>query len=155
MKHVRVWRITQKKYASDAFSGEGARLYGGRFNSAGYPAVYTSGSLSLALLESLAQTNDREFFSSCVYVYADIPESIIQEYKTEMLPDGWDAIPCEPVSQQFGDEWLSAAKFAVLKVPSAVLSVEWNYVINPKHPDFSKISFAEEGELPLDERLMS
>lgn len=154
MKRVRVWRITRKNYASDAFSGEGARLYGGRFNSAGYPAVYTFGSLSLALLESLVQTNNREFFSSCVYFYADIPESIIQEYKTEKLPDGWDAKPCEPVSQQFGDEWLSAGKYAVLKVPSAVLPVEWNYVLNPNHPDFSKVDISDENSSPFDDRLV-
>ena len=154
MGRVRVWRITHKRYAKDAFSGEGARIYGGRFNSAGFAAVYTSGSLSLALLESLVQTNDREFFSSCVYFYADIPESIIQEYKTKMLPDGWDAIPCEPVSQRFGDQWVLGQESAVLKVPSVVLPLEWNYVLNPQHPDFSKIDFSAEVDLPMDDRLM-
>jgi RES domain-containing protein len=154
MGRVRVWRITHKRYAKDAFSGEGARIYGGRFNSAGFPAVYTSGSLSLALLESLVQTNDKTWFSSCVFFYADIPDSLIKEVSVSQLPDGWDVLPCEAVSQRFGDQWILDQESAVLKVPSVVLPVEWNYVLNPQHPDFSNIHFSAEDDLPVDERLM-
>lgn len=154
MDRVRVWRITHKKYAENAFSGEGARIYGGRFNSAGHPAVYTSGSLSLALLESLVQTNDKSWFSSCVFFYADISDMFIKEASPDRLPSGWDAVPCEPVSQRFGDQWLRDQETAVLKVPSVVLPVEWNYILNPQHQDFSKIHFSAEDDLPVDERLM-
>jgi len=154
MDGTRVWRITHKKYAKDAFSGEGARIYGGRFNSAGHPAVYTSGSLSLSLLESLVQTNDKSWFSSCVFFYADIPDSLIKEVLVSQLPDGWDALPCEAASQRFGDQWIVDQESAVLKVPSVVLPSEWNYVLNPQHPDFDKIEFSAEDDLPVDERLM-
>lgn len=153
MSIVRVWRISHKQYADSAFTGEGARLYGGRFNSEGLPAVYTSGNLSLALLEMLVQSNDRNYFSSCVSVYADIPVTIIMKMTPDLLPEGWDAVPYNTASQLFGDKWIDDKQSAVLKVPSVVVPVEWNYVINPLHPDFKKIEISDSTELPFDERL--
>jgi RES domain-containing protein len=150
---VRVWRISHKQYADSAFTGEGARLYGGRFNSQGLPAVYTSGNLSLALLEMLVQSNDRHYFSFCVSVYADIPITTIKQMRPDILPEGWDAVPYNSTSQLFGDKWIEDGQSAVLKVPSVVVPVEWNYIINPVHPDFKKIEISELAELPFDERL--
>jgi RES domain-containing protein len=143
MGSKRVWRICHKRFAEEAFTGEGARLYGGRFNSEGRPAVYTSGSLSLALLEMLVRTNDRDYFMNCMLLHADIPMEMIREIATVDLPEGWDAVPYEPVSQAFGDQWLTERAAAVLKVPSVVIPVEFNYVINPLHVDFKKIEISK------------
>lgn len=153
MNKVRVWRITHKQYADSAFTGEGARIYGGRFNSEGLPSIYTSGNLSLALLEMLVQSNDRNYFSSCVSIYADIPVTTIKQMTPELLPDAWDAVPYSTASQLFGDKWINDSESAVLKVPSVAVPVEWNYVINPLHPDFKKIEIFDSTVLPFDERL--
>lgn len=153
MELIRVWRITHRKYADTAFSGEGARVLGGRFNSKGHPAVYTSGSLSLALLEILVQTNDRAFFNKTVLLHADIPADCIFSPSNNMLPDRWNEIPYTWHSQLFGDRWLTHQKFAVLKIPSVVVPQEYNFVINPLHQDFDKTEISTALPLPLDPRL--
>lgn len=153
MKKTRVWRICHKKYSNSAFSGEGAKLYGGRFNSEGFAAVYTSGSLSLALLEILVRTNDRAFFEACTLFYADIPASGIYEATFGDLPAGWDNIPHGSHSQKFGDNWLKSKTELALKVPSVVVPVEHNYILNPNHPDFNRMKTSSADKLPLDKRL--
>lgn len=153
MEKIRVWRITGKKYADDAFSGEGARIWGGRFNSPGNPAVYTSGSLSLALLENLVQTNTRDYFKNLVYVYADIPANMISTPTMDDLPDGWSQIPHSESSQAFGDTWIKDGTFPVLRIPSVVVSQEFNYMINPKHREYAKIIISKAGPLSLDPRI--
>lgn len=155
MENRRVWRITHRDYTGEAFSGEGARIFGGRFNSEGQPVVYTSGSLSLALLELWVQTNDREYFSSCVCLYADVPDHLILELPASCLPRGWDKVPYSSASQTIGDEWLSGKEFPVLKIPSVVVPVERNYILNPRHPDFGQIRYSQPEALPFDERLFS
>lgn len=154
MEFIRVWRITHRKYADTAFSGEGARHFGARFNSEGQPAVYTSGSLSLALLEILVQTNDRAFFNKTVLLHADIPAGCIFSPSNNMLPDKWNEIPYTRHSQLFGDKWLAQQKFAVLKIPSVVVPQEHNFVINPLHQNLDKIKISRALPLPLDSRLL-
>jgi RES domain-containing protein len=149
---IRVWRITHKDFADSAFTGEGARICGGRFNSEGIPAVYCSGSLSLAILEILVQTDDRSYFDDCVRFYADIPETLIFEPNGDELPKNWDTIPYGKSSQMFGDRWIEEEKSAVLKIPSVVVPVEHNYVINPHHPGFEEIVISGFENLKLDSR---
>jgi len=129
-------------------------LFGGRFNSEGKSVVYTSGSLSLALLEMLVRTNDKDYLSSCLFFHADIPLSLVQEVASDQLPDDWDALPYGTNSQKFGDEWIDSRRSAVLKVPSVVIPVEWNYVINSLHVDFKHIEISRPDELVFDERMM-
>lgn len=152
MEYLEVWRITDKKFKKSAFSGEGARLWGGRFNSPGKKAVYTSGALSLALLETLVQSNDRSNLKKKVLVRASIPEEFIRITTGSDLPEKWDRIPLSKASQSYGDSWIEDQKDVVLKVPSVVVSVEFNYVINPEHPYFDRISISEPEPLPLDPR---
>lgn len=152
MSTIEVWRITDKKYADSAFSGEGARLWGGRFNSPGTAAVYTSGSLSLALLEILVQTNDRSYLEKKIIFMAEIPERLIQKPSINKLPDQWNRIPVSKTSQLYGDEWISKKYFPVLRVPSVVVPQEFNYVINPLHDLFEQISISNSQSLPLDSR---
>ncbi|MEX2574920.1 MAG: RES family NAD+ phosphorylase [Balneolaceae bacterium] len=150
---IRTCRICHKDYSGEAFTGKGARLYGGRFNSSEKPAIYTSGSLSLSLLDMLVQTNDRSYFSSCVVLYAAIPRELISEHDSDSLPAGWDAVPYGSASQKFGDEWLVSQSSAVIKVPSVIVPAEHNYIINPSHRDFEKIRSSSPEKLPYDERL--
>lgn len=152
MDVVQVWRITDKKYTDSAFSGEGARLWGGRFNSPGIPAVYASDSLSLALLEILVQTNDRSNLRKKVLFRADIPGSLIEFPSKNDLPENWNHIPASKTSQAYGDNWINQQDSPVLKVPSVVVPQEFNYVINPLHPNFNKIDISDALPFPLDPR---
>lgn len=153
MKKVRVWRICQKKYRNTAFTGEGVKLYGGRFNHEGTPAVYTAGSLSLAILEMLVQTNDRSLFEGCVFFQAEIPSQLIFEPGKDQLPEGWNRVPYGRISRDFGEKWITSARRPVLKVPSVVVPVEHNFVLNPAHPDFGQIRIIESKEEVPDRRL--
>jgi len=152
MDVVEVWRITDKKYADSAFSGEGARLWGGRFNSPGIPAVYASGSLSLALLEILVQTNDRSNLRKKVLFRADILESLIETSSQNDLPENWNHIPASKTSQAYGDSLIKQERSPVLRIPSVVVPQEFNYMINPLHPNFSEIDISNVLQLPLDPR---
>lgn len=149
---IQVWRITDHKYGKSAFSGEGARIWGGRFNSPGTPAVYTSGSLSLALLEILIQINDRSHLQNKVLFQAEIPEKLIQTLSQNQLPDQWSHIPAAKSSQVYGDRWIASKKSPVLRVPSVVVPQEFNFVLNPKHEHFKSIIISDALPLPLDPR---
>lgn len=152
MSIVQAWRITDQKYADSAFSGEGARLWGGRFNSPGIPAVYASGSLSLALLEILVQSNDRSNLRNKVLFRADIQENLIEFPPQNDLPEKWKYIPASKTSQTYGDSWINQQNSPVLKIPSVVVPQEFNYVINPFHPKFNEIDISDALPLPLDPR---
>jgi len=150
---ITAWRITSEKYADTAFSGEGAKKYGGRFNSVGTLVVYTSESISLATLELLAKAGRRQRLSGRVVLSVTFEESQVIVYDNEDLPEGWDARPYGPSSQQATGEWIRSEKSLVLKVPSVVVPEEHNYLINPEHPDFDKLEFGEPRSLDPDPRL--
>lgn len=148
-----VWRLTLKQHAAP--DGEGARRYGGRWNKPGTPVVYTSGALSLAALEYLVHVDSDILPNALVSVRATIPDRLkIETLDTANLPVDWkDKII--PVSlQQLGTEWADRAQSPVLKVPSVLIDHEWNYVLNPLHPDFSKISWDAGTGFSFDPRLL-
>ena len=148
-----VWRITTARFVTSAFTGEGARLYGGRWNPKGYPIVYTAESRSLALLEMLVQ--DDPLRANYVFVPAYIPNDLsIKTIQTQELPEDWRNLSTRDVLQTIGKDWLTSMRSAILSVPSAVLPAERNYLINPNHPDFQKIMIATPESLQTDMRLM-
>ncbi|MEF8796358.1 MAG: RES family NAD+ phosphorylase [Salinivenus sp.] len=153
MDEITAWRITSKKHEQTAFSGEGAKEYGGRFNSVGVPVVYASGSISLATLELLAKAGGRQRLSGRVVLPVTFEESQVIAYDEEDLPEGWDERPYGPASQQVGDEWTWSEASLVLRVPSVVVPEEHNYLINPEHPAFSELEFGEPRSLDPDPRL--
>jgi RES domain-containing protein len=153
---MKAWRLAKAKWVETAFSGEGARLFGSRWNNPGYPLVYTAGSISLAVLEILV--NDRETrFAALQNAYrmvpAEIPDHLIEIIPEHQMPEGWNALPAGPASKKIGDAWFGEARSAVLQVPSAVIPEENNYLINPNHPDFEKIRIGQPRALRIDPRL--
>jgi len=150
---VKVWCITHKDYKNSAFTGEGAKLFGGRFNSEGIPLVYTSGNLSLAMLEIMVQSNGRDYFKHCVIFYAEISENLITIPVLNDLPKEWNQIPYGKQSQQFGDAWIKTGSSLVMRVPSVVVPVEYNFLMNPMHPEFSEININETENVSFDTRL--
>lgn len=153
MSKITAWRITAKTYQDTAFSGAGAEEYGGRFNSVGTPVVYTSESLSLAMLELLVKAGERQRLTGRVFISVVFREEHVTAYDREALPDGWDERPYGPASQQVGDEWVEAEASLVLRVPSVVVPLEHNYLINPRHPDAEELEVGTPQPLEPDPRL--
>ncbi|MBN1129179.1 MAG: RES domain-containing protein [Chitinispirillaceae bacterium] len=132
---VRTWRLVNKRYAEEVFSGEGAALAGGRWNSPGVRIVYTAETLSLAVLEILAGGASMLLLGAYVKVAAVFDDSAVEEIG--LLPMNWDEYPPGPATQSIGDAWVKKGKGLVLRVPSAVVPGEFNFLINSAHPDFS------------------
>ncbi len=151
---IEVWRITAPAYADTAFSGEGARLWGGRWGSPGHRLVYASGSLALATLEVLARANDRRRLRGYLAVSATLAERHLEIVEAATLPTGWDARPYTAVSQRIGDQWLEAGRSLALRVPSVVVPSEWNVLVNPAHPAFGEVAVGVPIAAPFDPRLL-
>ena len=148
-----VWRITTARFARTAFSGEGARLYGGRWNPKGWEVVYTAESQSLALLESISQ--DDPLRAHYVLIPAQLPSDLPETHiDAGQLPADWRTIGARDVLQAMGLAWLQSAQTAVLSAPSAVVPAERNYLLNPRHPDFARIVIGEPRSLQTDTRLL-
>ena len=151
---IRAWRLIKAEYADDAFAVEGARRGGGRWNSKGVRVFYTSGSLSLATLEVMVHTH---FYSALKY-YVCIPiefdPSLSQSITIEELPDNWKADPIPQSVKKVGDRWIQNQETVILKVPSGIIPVEYNYLINPSHPDFEKIVIHSPQKFAFDPRLL-
>jgi len=148
-----VWRLITARFAKSAFSGEGARLYGGRWNRKGVPLVYTAGSQSLAMLEMLVQ--DEPLRARYVMIEARIPKGIaIDRIRVEDLPSDWRDLAARDKLHALGTEWARKRSAAVLAVPSAVIPVETNYLLNPLHPDFRRIKIGKPKKFETDLRLI-
>jgi RES domain-containing protein len=148
-----VWRITTTRYARSAFSGEGARLYGGRWNPKGVPLVYTAANRSLAMLEMLVQ--DQPLRARYLMIEARIPEGVtIDCISVADLPSDWREIGARAKLQAIGREWVKRASASVLAVPSAIVPAESNYLINPLHRDFRRIRIGKPITLETDLRLL-
>lgn len=151
---LHLWRISKRKYASAAFSGEGARRVGGRWNSRGQGMVYTSGTLSLAALEVFVHMEIEDAGAMLAYVRADVPADVEIEYlDVAQLPTNWRNIPAPAILAEMGDRWFQAESTAIFAVPSVVIPIEYNYLINPTHPDFAKLSLEPPQTFEVDPRL--
>jgi RES domain-containing protein len=151
---VTVWRVCSRRYARRAFSGEGAKLYAGRWNSAEKPIVYTSGTLSLASLEVLVHVTDEDWPEDLCAIPAEIPPRIkMQQVTQDQLPRGWRRFPAPASLRRFGDAWLQRGETAILAVPSAVIPIEKNYLLNPAHPEMKSIQIGAPQRFQLDFRL--
>jgi len=148
---VRLWRIGSALFP--VWSAEGARLKGGRWNTAGTPAIYAATSYASAALETLVHANIGRMPRGFVYVAIDIPDDAPVERLTAADVPGWDEIPARG-SRSVGDAWIRRRSALVLMVPSAVTrGLDENAVINPLHPDFGRIAVSEERTAEWDERL--
>ena len=150
---TRAWRIIKSRFAADAFSGEGARLYGGRWNSPGIAIVYTASSVSLATLELLVHLDNTSVLPSFSICPVDFNDSLVELLDLTTLPRDWHQSPPPTSLQTIGDDWISRGSSVVLRVPSAVIENENNYLINPAHTDFKKLVIGSMEAFKLDSRL--
>lgn len=153
---MRVFRIEREKYLDTTLKGIGAALTEGfRWNSLNTFLVYTAESRALATLEVAVHLDlSEDLPTDRYYVEIEIPDSVeMLELRQDDLPEGWDAKPPSLESQYIGDDFVSQNSAAVLKVPSSIVPLSFNYLINPQHPDAGKISVV--GKIPLifDQRM--
>jgi len=138
---MKVYRIEREKYLDTTLQGVGAALTEGyRWNSLNTYLVYTAESRALATLEVSVHLDFLEDLpKDRFYVEIEIPDEIeIVVLPIEQLPENWDSKPPILETQFIGDDFVSQKNAAVLKVPSAIVPPEYNYLINPNHPDSKK-----------------
>jgi RES domain-containing protein len=153
MAEVIGWRIVKQKHAAAAFSGEGARLFEGRWNSAGIPIVYCSEHLSLAALEILVHTQVVSIRDTFRAFRAAWDASMMISLDVKDLPTGWNMYPASIASKSVGNNWTKSGRSPVLSVPSVIVPLERTFLLNPKHSDFRKIKIKSAGVFVLDQRL--
>ncbi|RDI12150.1 RES family NAD+ phosphorylase [Flavobacterium sp. AG291] len=148
-----VFRLSKEVYAND-LSGRGAEKAGGRWNSKGTAMLYTSESRALCTTEIAVHTPLGILPIDYVLIAIEIPNTVqITEIKPPALPENWKSLPHAHSTQEIGDAFVTQEKTAVLKVPSAVVQGEFNYLINPSHKDFKKIKVKLIEPFDFDERL--
>ncbi|MFC7336758.1 RES family NAD+ phosphorylase [Haloferula chungangensis] len=148
---MRCYRIVRPAYAASALSGEGARLYGGRWNPPGWRCVYAAESRALAVLELLVHLTGHSRRLSYRLLTLEIGETTPSE--TPALPPDWSAHPAGTSSQSIGLEWLKSTQTVAMRVPSVLIPEEYNLLLNPDAAGFEKIRVIEEREFRLDLRL--
>ena len=129
-------------------------MYGGRWNSAGVSMVYTSSSAALAALELLVRVRKRERLRRYVIFACAFDERLVETVDRDLLPAEWRGHPGPAALRQLGDQWVRESRSAVLRVPSAIIETEANYLLNPAHGDFAAVEIADSVPFSLDVRLL-
>jgi RES domain-containing protein len=139
-----VWRIAVEAptYRAKDLNGYGAKTSGGRWNSPGRAVTYTASSIALAALETLTHIRGSKPLPFNRYlIRINIPDAIWNTREIlKPLPGGWDALPAGLTSIQNGDRWLARCTASMLAVPSVIVPDEYNYLLNPLHPDARKMT---------------
>jgi RES domain-containing protein len=144
-----IHRICPAKHSAN--DGEGSRINGGRWNHKGTAVIYCAATVSLCALEVLA--NSAHLPKGMVSIAAEVPDSLILTIRDSDLPPDWDAPMAPNSTKDLGTKWAESGASAVLSVPSAVVHQERNFITNPKHPDFAKITFGAPKPFVFDPRL--
>jgi len=152
---MELYRITQESYSND-LSGDGSRIFGGRWNSEGRYALYTSANRSLALLETLAHIpaklfRNKKYILVTVFLPDKAPLKFIEE---KDLPNNWDALDIQHMTQKIGDNFLEEQKGLLFRVPSVLMPEEFNYIINPLHPSMKQVKVIHHREIRFNDRLI-
>ena len=150
-----VWRITRQPY--QALDGEGARLHGGRWNSPGRPAIYTSQSLALAALEYLAHVDPLLAPTDLIAMEIEVPDEPgigVGVTADRFIDPDWRDYPAPDWQAELGDEWLKDGTFLWLAVPSAIVPDEYNVLIDPRHGGMPGVRILSTRPFAFDKRLL-
>lgn len=150
---MEVFRLSKAQYAND-LSGTGAKLAGGRWNKKGSAVVYTSGSRALATLEVLVHIPAFYVPSEYILSIIWIPDGEIKSLDQKLLPEDWSSLTPPMVLQELTNEWLQRQSSLGLKVPSAIVKDEYNFLLNPLHPKMEKIKVVSQEPYRFDPRLL-
>ena len=147
-----VYRITNEKYKNDV-SGNGAATFGSRWNSKGVRLLYTSQFISLCILESLVHLKRKEIPPTQYLLHIELPDSKeISEISNKKIKKNWHQE--FEYTQWIGDQFIQNNHALILKVPSAIVQEENNFLLNPLHTDFKKVKILSSELLELDKRLI-
>jgi RES domain-containing protein len=152
---MRVYRLIRARWVSQALTGEGARHYGSRWNPKGVPMVYTASTLSLAALEALVHFAIDTAPLDYVALTIRVPDAAVERVVDKQLPSDWHTTPAPAACQELGARWAAEARSLGLSVPSAVVPSENNILLNPLHPDFSKVTLENQEPFVFDSRLVT
>ena len=148
-----VYRVAIAKYKDSTLSGIGAEKVGGRWNSVGTRAVYCSENISLALLEYYVHSDDISTLPKKILIAKiQFPDDLIIE-ELEEIPDTWKDYPYTSETAQVFTEFVKDRNKFALKVPSTIVGLESNIILNPLYKEFGKVEVVEFLELPIDQRL--
>jgi Uncharacterized conserved protein len=146
-----VYRLTTVKFSAD-LSGEGAKIYGGRWNPVGIAALYISEFISLSILEILVRANKVTTPDSYTLLTIQIPDNSVTTIELKKLKSGWQYHI--EYTRSIGEDFLRMNESLILKVPSAIVPQEHNFLLNPLHKDFKKLRIVNSELLELDKRLL-
>lgn len=151
---MRCWRICKSQFASIAFTGYGASRDGGRWNFPGTAVVYTAQSKSLAAMEQLVGLDRSELPPSFVCFSVDVPEDAVRILGAAELPSDWHETPPPDTLKHIGSTWAHELETVCLSVPSAVIPGERNFILNPSHPGFARLTISDPEPFRYDERIL-
>jgi len=149
-----VWRVTRRTHAEQPLTGEGARRFGGRWNHVGTSMVYTSGTLSLAVLEYLVNLPISDLPDDLVSIQVQVPDDLGRaEIAIDDLPENWRTFPAIEDLKDIGTDWVREGTTPILNLPSVVIPNELNYLINPAHKEARRVEVVSVAPFALDVRL--
>lgn len=151
------WRISDPAFAtskSEILSGEGAFSFGGRWNTKGHRVVYLGGNLATAAMELLVHLDSVTVLNTYSKMEVFFDETHVLLIDPEDLPEDWVDSAMNPATQLIGDDWIEKQESLILKVPCAVIEGEFNYLLNPGHPDFKDTDSSEITLFNYDARVM-
>lgn len=146
-----VYRITGKKHAED-LTGKGAAMFGGRWNKKGSPVLYTGENKEIALLETIVHTPSL-LIPELDILTLEIPDDSITVIEISQLPKNWKVYPAPAILSEIGEKWIIEGKTIALRVPSCIIHSSHNYILNCKHPDYSRVKLVERIHFEFDSRL--
>lgn len=150
---MNVFRLAKQKYAKE-LSGKGAAKFGNRWNSKGTEIIYTAESRALAMAEVAVHLTLATLPSDYVMIEIEIPDNItIKKLNLKELDEYWNTHPPRTTTQSIGDDFIDSGNEFIMKVPSAVVQGDFNYLINPNHLSFKKIKIVEVTDFPFDKRI--
>lgn len=148
-----LYRIVNCNYAAD-LSGTGARLYGGRWNSEGKAMLYLASSRALAVLEVLVHLTPLIIPDNFCLTEIEVPDHSITQLDMALLPHNWQDVSGPAILREMGDAFLKKQEHLLMRVPSAVVPAEYNYVLNPLHPEAKNVRISNKEPFNFDERLV-
>lgn len=149
---IEAWRICESRHVRTAFGGHGAAEFPGRWNTLGVRAVYVAENRSLAALEVLANAEDRGLLTAASWSIIAVRFDATVALAPKRFPEDWRSVPAPDSTRQFGRDWANSGITPVLKVPSVVTLGEFNYILNPVHPHFSRLVIAAHEPFMFDTR---
>jgi RES domain-containing protein len=151
---ITAFRVVKEKHASDAFAGEGSRRFGGRWNHKQTTVVYLSDTLALAALEQFIHLGREGLHIAFVYFAMEIPEHVsVNVIERDALPEDWRREPPPNSTKNLGTRWVKSKVSALLRVPSAILPIGFNYIADIAHPEFKDIKISDPEPFTFDSRM--